>query len=190
MLWAELVVAVGGDEEGCRLVEPSAEEAEQVDRCAVRPVDVLEDGDRRPGAEGLERGGEELALGGIGVEPKLAGDVEQGSEGLRREEPVARAPENAGSLRVLVGERADEGGLADPGLAADEDQPSVAARSGGEMFAESGEIGTALDEFHAEMLTRCVIARYYALHGTCPDTQVPLAAAARHGRVLRAGSSS
>jgi hypothetical protein len=50
MLWAELVVAVRGDEERGRLVEPPSEKAEQVDRCAVRPVDVLEDGDRGTGA--------------------------------------------------------------------------------------------------------------------------------------------
>jgi hypothetical protein len=55
---------------------------------------------------------------------------------------------------VLVGERADERGLPDPGLAADEDQPSVAARSGSEMLAESGEISPALDEFHRWMVRR------------------------------------
>ena len=151
----------------------------------VRPVDVLED--RQPSARSrcLERG-RETSCWGRRCRAQLLREVEEGPQGLRREEPVAGSPEEAGSSACSA---ANVGRVRScrTRLAADQDQPAV---TGGRSVDahQSGEISPALDELHAEMLTRCAIARYYAVHGTCPGTQVPLAAAARHRRVLRAGS--
>ena len=70
------------------------------------------------------------AAGDDFVEP----DVEQRPERPRRVQRVARAPQDA----TTVGEGADERGLADAGLAADQDQPAGRA-------VEDVEEGLALE---------------------------------------------
>jgi hypothetical protein len=47
---------------------------------------------------------------------------------------------------------ADEGGLPDPGLAADEDKAAAACGGHGQVLAERGEIGPSLDKVHSRMV--------------------------------------
>ena len=122
-----LVVAEGDERERGHALHPAPEQAQHVERALVGPVDVLEH-EHGAGrlAQGVQQGGDEhgrpragrddllqLAAGGVG-------DVEQRAERPRRVQRVARAPQDLAAL----GELAHERGLADAGLAADQDQPA------------------------------------------------------------------
>ena len=125
-----LVVAERDDRERGDAGDAATEQAQDVERALVGPVDVLQHEDRAGrGAQPVEQRGRERGRRGL-VEP----DVEQRAERPRRVQRVARAPQDA----TTVGEGADERGLADAGLAADQDQPAGRA-------VEDVEEGLALE---------------------------------------------
>ncbi len=125
-----LVVPVRRDDEPRDAVDAPAEDAQHVERRLVRPVDVLDHDDR--GAVGLR---EERPRHRPGVRPgreqllerpaRAVGDVGERAERARRGEVLARPGEDP-RLRSPA-ELADERGLADPGLAADEHEPAALA---------------------------------------------------------------
>ena len=132
----ELVVTVGGDDEGREVVEPAGQEPEDVEGGGVGPVEVLEDEDRRGQAvrAGLDRARQRVDdLRGrrlLGDEHRevaagLLGDVGERPERPRGVERVAGAREDP-RLRMLGREGAQQRRLPDPGLAREEDEPAAA----------------------------------------------------------------
>jgi hypothetical protein len=150
VLWADLVVAVRRDHERRRSLEPATEVAEEIERCLVRPMHVLDNGDRCARAERLEHGCEDIPPTGGPLE--IWQELVQWRERLRSEQPVAGGPEDARLARLGLDECADERGLPDPGLAPDEHEPAVARGRGAEMLAESGEVPAPLDQLHLEIV--------------------------------------
>ena len=74
----------------------------------------------------------------------LVGDVEQRAERARREERVARAPEQAS---LVAAERAQQRGLADACLAADEHELAAGSfADAGEARAEERQLARALEK--------------------------------------------
>jgi len=122
------VVPVRRDHEPRDAVDAPAEDAQHVERRLVRPVDVLDHDDRgavelreqrprhrprvRPGREQLRQ-----------RPARAVGDVSERAERARRGEVLAR-PGKDPRVRSPA-ELADERGLADPGLAADEHEPAA-----------------------------------------------------------------
>ncbi len=148
----ELVVAVGRDDEGGLRVHLARDEAQDVERRRVGPVQVLEHEDRgRAAPQLVEQGGRDLvgprgARRDLGeLAPDLLGDVEQRAERARREQRVARPPQDARRAPMLVGEEAHERRLAGARLARDERQaPARAVAHGVEHRLQRVELGRAL----------------------------------------------
>ena len=92
----------------------------------------------RPGA--ARRGLRQVAAG-------LLGDVEQRAQRARREQRVARPPQDPGRPAVLVGEAACERGLAGARLARDEHEPPArGAADAVEHRGERRELARALEQ--------------------------------------------
>jgi hypothetical protein len=66
---------------------------------------------------------------------------------MRREEAVARRPVDPNAFTV-VREAADERRLADPGFAADDDEPPGAFYGCGEVLVEVSKLRTTFDKPH------------------------------------------
>ena len=156
MLRADLVVAVGRDQQNGCLIEPAAEVAEEVERRLVRPVDVLDDCDCRSRAELLESCRKDLPPAKCPVEARR--ELVERGERLGREQPVARRPDDPRLPGLLLSECADEGGLPDAGLAADEHEASMARSCRAEVLAESREVRAPLDQLHAQIVRRSTSA--------------------------------
>ena len=129
MLPGRLVVPVRRDRRAPDAFDPAADHAQRVERRLVGPVHVLEDDDRRAvqlgedgpggvaGVRSRERVGEPA--------PGLVGDVDERAEWARRGEVLARPCEDP-CIRARA-ERADEAGLADTRLPADEHEAPALA---------------------------------------------------------------
>jgi taurine--2-oxoglutarate transaminase len=115
-------------------------------------VHVLEDDDRLPGAELRDqRLGDSIRNGaGLDEPEELAAgslcDVHDRAERPWREERIAGADEDASPTVDREQERLDERGLADAGLAADEDEPPRPALGIQERIVERGERALPLQE--------------------------------------------
>ena len=129
----DLLVPVGGQDQGRYPGQAAAEVAEQVGGGLVGPVQVLDDHDgqrARCSQLGQERG-EQLIPGGAlaaqhGELPAgLRADVEQRAQRPRGQQPVAASPQPA-RVRQLLLERLGQHGLAHPGLTGDQHQPPAA----------------------------------------------------------------
>ena len=128
----ELVVAVGENDQSRDRVDPATEQRDHVERRLVRPVQILEHQDRLfPRSEFAdERCRDCLRLAAFlddvtKLAPAGLRDVEQGTEWTRREERVARAPENPRRLALILAKSLQQSGLADTGLSGDESQPTA-----------------------------------------------------------------
>ena len=128
----ELVVAVGDRDERRHRRDPACEQAEQVERRLVGPVQVLEHDDRwRAPPQLVEQRGQHVARPGAALDEVgqlaacLGGDVEQRPERPRRVQRLARAREHADGK--VGAERVEERRLADPGLSGDEHEPPATA---------------------------------------------------------------
>ena len=151
----ERVVAVGRDHQRRNGRDPACEQPQHVQRGLVGPVDILEHEDGR-----LSRGELPADRRGDLMRPHLAatdqrfelpaddlGDLEQRSQRARREERVARAPEDAGGLLLVLTEPADERRLADARLARDEDDATARACTGRRQdVRERRQLGRALQQ--------------------------------------------
>ena len=129
--WVRRVLAVGQDQHGRRVRQPATEVDEQVERCLVGPVQVLDDDHGRLG-EQVEQRREAFVPARVARhhrgEPSagLVGDVVQRLQGTRRGQWLAGA-EPHGSV-VTASERAHQTRLADAGLATDEGDPAAQRR--------------------------------------------------------------
>ena len=130
----ELGLAIAHQQRRRKRFDAATEKPQHVERRVVSPMHVLEHQDRRRTRLQLshQRRGDlerprarldellELAAGG-------RGDVDERPERPRREQSVARAPEEPGAGRRVVAEAPQQRGLADAGLPADEHQPPTRA---------------------------------------------------------------
>jgi hypothetical protein len=165
----DLVVAIGRQHERGKRLDAAAEQAKDVQRGLVGPVQVLEHHDvRRPAPQGApQRCGHRARRGALRddggqLAPDLVRDVHEGPERARGEQRVARAPQHPVAAGA-VAERPHERRLADPGLTADERQPSATLRAHRRQVAvECLELRGALQQPagargqpipHAHMLT-------------------------------------
>jgi hypothetical protein len=126
----ELVVAVGAEHERGSRVRLPRQQPHDVERGLVGPVQVLDDEDRRgPARELAQQRIGHLVRPGVArrglrqVAAGLLGHVEQRTQRARREERIARSPQDPRRLAVLVGEASGQRGLAGPRLARDEHEP-------------------------------------------------------------------
>jgi hypothetical protein len=127
MAQLELVVAVGGeDQDGCGVGLPR-QQPQDVEGGLVGPMQVLEHEHRRRAAGELARQRRRdlvrALLAGDDVRevaPGVLGDVEQRAQGARREQRVARAPQDPRGSPMVVGEAAHQRRLAGAGLAGHE----------------------------------------------------------------------
>jgi hypothetical protein len=156
---AQLVVAIGDDQQGGRLADTPAHVLEDVERGVVRPVHVLEDGDgnRRRAPQLAQEGGEDpLALRAALHQrperaPGVVGDVEQRAERPGGEQRVARPPEDAGGRSIALGELREplnQRRLADPRLAGDESDGPIPASDAAQRRQELVEKAVALEKVH------------------------------------------
>ena len=138
-----------------RWARPDAarQQAHDVERRLVGPVQVLDDDDRRTPSRGdaLDRRGDGVrrpaALERVRERSaRLVGGVEERPERPRREERVAGAPEDRRRARLLLAERAHERGLADARLARDERRPPAPLGGRGEGAAQDLDERIALEE--------------------------------------------
>ena len=128
MLTLDLFVPVGRDHEALRLVDAPAEHAQGVQGRLVRPVDVLEDddlvvkGSSPRSARATARGSAPAASRSASAPSVWAAMSANGPSGVG----VARFSHDPRRTRQpgLRAERPHERRLPDPGLAADEDEPS------------------------------------------------------------------
>ena len=153
MTAAELVIPIAGDQQGGRCLDPAAEQSQHVERRLVRPVDVLEHDDRRRTLPELrEQGRSDLIwsrpagaqTGELPTDPRR--NIDQRAKRPGGEEGVAGPPKDLGA-RMLIGEAAQERGLANPSFAGED---AEAARSGDpdvlELTFERGQLTRPLHE--------------------------------------------
>jgi hypothetical protein len=160
MLGAELVVAVGDDQQGEAGTEAAGQEPQQVQGGLVGPVDVLDHqhGDHPAVPQPVEQGGEQhlprrlLAKQLIQPAAERGGDVGQWAQRPRGGQRVTGAPQDPGSLPVPEGELVDQRGLADACLTAHQDQSPATGPSLREPAAEGLERRFPLEEWHAPMI--------------------------------------
>ena len=101
----DFVVAVGRDHECRHRFEPSGDETKDVERRFVRPVNVLDQDDRRPGRELADELGRErvwLRPRGCDLRQLAAdsvGDLEERAERARRVQRLAGGPQDAPPTR-------------------------------------------------------------------------------------------
>jgi hypothetical protein len=150
----ELVVAVGGHDQGRHRLHPAGEQQQDVQGRLVGPVHVLEHEDRRgPRAQLPGERRRHLVRHGAARDdrPELAagplGDRQQRAERARGEQRVAAAPENPRRSAVLFAEAPHQRGLADPRLAADQQHvPTGAALDSLQGIDEHRQLGAALEQ--------------------------------------------
>ncbi len=113
---------------------------------------VLENEDRRKATSGeVVEGGVEngFAAGCAGqriaeIVAGFASDVIQGRQGMRCEQCLAPSPENPRRALLTTDELADQGGLADPGFAADQRDPPGAGAGPLQRACQQFEVRVAL----------------------------------------------
>ena len=150
MIGPDLVVTVGDDEEGAQPADPPAEEPQQLERGAVGPMGVLADHERRarPRGQGRKYLPEERFAGiavksvWLDLEPERGSKVTDGAERTRCGERIARRAQRGRRTGDPPAELVDQRGLADTGLAADEDHPPVPGRGQPEVLLELGQGGS------------------------------------------------
>ena len=129
----EPVFAVAGDYERGHGLDATGEQAKDVERGLVRPVQILDDeDDRSPCVQLLhERAGNLVGhCAALDERDELASDrvrdLDQRAERPGREQRVAGAAQNGRPVDLLVAERADKSSLADAGLASEQDDVTAA----------------------------------------------------------------
>jgi hypothetical protein len=150
----ERVVPVAGHDQGRQRLHPAGQQPQDVQGRLVGPVHVLEDEHRRaPCAELVRQRRHHL----VGHRPTLdhrlelaagrLGDAQERPERTRREQRVAGPPEDPPRLAAGFAEPPEERCLADPGLAADQqDPPARAALDGLQAIDQHRQLGGALEQ--------------------------------------------
>ena len=147
---------------GSRGFQAPTDQGEHVERGLVRPVQVIEDENRRrvPAQLADQRSRDLVRLhvhvdGLVELASGLRRDVDERAQRPRREERVACAPQHPPRCGLTVTEGAQERGLAHPGLAADQHEPpSGSCRRARERFCECGQVLRSFEELHTSF-RRC-----------------------------------
>ncbi len=151
----DLVVAPRQHQQAGHAVDAPAQELQQVQRGVVGPVHVLEHGDHGPRA--ARQVGEHRLEQGLARVPGLqlraeahvgaAGDVVQRLQRVRRLQAVAGAPPRRG-VAGARGQRLQQRGLADAGLAADQQHVAAAGARGVQQPIERQQRSLAFEQRH------------------------------------------
>jgi hypothetical protein len=150
----ERVVAVGGHDQGRHRLHPAGQQPQDVEGRLIRPMHVLEDEHRRgPRPQFVRQRRCHLVRhrptlhDRLELTPRPFGDTEERPKRTGREERIAGAPEDPRRLAALFAEPPHERCLADPGLAADQqDLPARAALDGLQAIEEHRQLGGALEQ--------------------------------------------
>jgi hypothetical protein len=148
----ELVVSVAGDRQRAKRVNPAAEEPEDVERRLIGPVHVLEHEQGRATSQLVGENRRDLVWPGATPDElvKLAAsfvrDLEQRSERARCQEPVARAPEDAGGRTALVGELPEKSRLPGPRLTTQKDEAAATGQGAVKQLVELGKLIGTLEQ--------------------------------------------
>ena len=168
----ELVVAIGDEHQRGEPLDAPGEQAQDVERGLVGPVEVLEDDDvRRPRAQrSRQRPDEGAGSGALGhrraeLAAHLVGDVHEGAERARGEERVARAPQDSALTRSRA-ERPHERRLADPRLTGDQHEPSAA------LFADRARWPSRASSWAERSSSSTVLVVAPSPIGTCSPLRV------------------
>ena len=162
MVVLELVAPERGQDKRRNRVSPATEQPEDVEAGLVRPVHVLEDEDRRCSFELADERGSDLMRPGSTPRERLdlsscdLGDIEKRPQGTRREERVARSPEHARRVALVVDEPPYERRLTDARFAADEDDAPGLGAGGGKLREEF----LALEHFGHALILRCQAVQF------------------------------
>jgi hypothetical protein len=130
MIAVELIIAISPDHQAGNGLHAAAEEPQNVQSCFICPVQILDDDYRGFARTELlgEGGKDRLRLtASLDDLPERAlrrcGNVYERPKWPRRVKSLTGAPQDARHARTLVTEALNESGLADTGLARDEDKP-------------------------------------------------------------------
>ena len=141
---ADLIVAIGDREQHACAVNAAAQILEQVERCLVRPMHVLEDDQcLRPSLQLIERSGEDFVAVRSGIDGRqqralrLPRDVVQRGKRTGSEERIARPPQH-GRRALLLREFLQQRGLADACFAPHERDTTAVLRRSAEPFRQIG----------------------------------------------------
>jgi hypothetical protein len=152
MARADFVVAIRQRQHGACAMDAPTQEFEQIERCLVRPMQVLENDQRSLALELVERRVEDCApilLRAQSLEQRtsrLPRDIVERSERTGCKERVARAPQQT-RIALPLRECPHQRRLADAGFADDErDTPS--SSRGVEARRELGQGYFAFEELH------------------------------------------
>jgi hypothetical protein len=186
MIVAQLIVPVGGQQQHAHPAQPPPEEAQQVDRGLIGPVDILDHhhgqgaGCVDPGQEGREQPVPVRPLAAQRAEfpADLRADVEQRAQRTRGQQPVAGPPQPAGPLRMLL-ERFDKRGLPDSRLAGHQDQPAVAQPRRAGILGQRVQKRRSLQQLHD--LNFPVLARIVPARGPMARHRPPPGPRPAHG---------
>jgi hypothetical protein len=150
----DLVVAEAADGQGRHRSDPRGKQRDHVQGRLVSPVEILDHEQRgRPGAElGKQRAGHLVRsspgvhqLAQLGAAARR--HVDQRSERMWRSQRLTGAPQDPDVARLCVAECPQQGGLADSGLAADQDEPPLAGGADpGEQLLERGQVAGAFQK--------------------------------------------
>ena len=165
---ADLVVAVGDDEDRGQVRDVPAGVPQHVQRRLVGPVHVLDDQHARAGEHVEDR--REHGLPVVPGERRgqrttgVGGRVAQRAQRARREQVVAGPDEQPGAPARVAQEGADQAGLADPGVAVDEDDAAAPGQGRSQRLVEDPQLGRAFpqDDGHPRMVAN-----------PAPDAQAP-----------------
>ena len=175
---------IGEDEQRRQRADAPPQDGDRVERRVVCPLDILENEHgrvRRPLQLGDQQG-LDLVRGGAGGKSRreLSGDrareVSKRAERPRDRQVVAGADERSRPSVEIVHEPGRESGLADPGLAGDEDHAARAPRGRLAPIGQDGECAIALEQFH---VGRIKLPR--GLSWAWPGAAAPRATQARSG---------
>jgi hypothetical protein len=195
MATGQFVYPVGDEQQDGVRGERAGEEAEEVKGGVVHPVGIIEEkheraqggegdeeienlldesgltGNQTDGAAHSEWGGERRTLIPLAT---LVEEFDKWAPGRCLAEVVAPANEDERtSIRSVPTQRLSEGGLANPGFAADEDETPVSRQGGGQTVAQDVQFLLASDE-QGWMAIRVRDGHGAPPHGaTCSDSRWP-----------------
>ena len=155
---ADLVVAVGNREHCVCAMDATAEILEQIKRCLIRPMHVLEHDQRLFALQLVQRCSENVVPIRTGIDRpqqralRLPRDVVQRSERSGCKERIAGPPKHP-RLALLPGELLYQRRLADARLAGHERDTAASLGSGMEPLREIRKTSFTLEQFH-RMFTR------------------------------------
>ncbi len=152
VLPVQFVVAVGEDQDGGQVGDPPDEETQGVERRIVGPVNVFDDENRRmfgPAQLRVQGGQHPVAVAAVPyglaeLGSHAARQIAERTEGPWGGQVIAVADQHPAGRGQAGPQRLDQAGLADPGLAHDQDDAAGSLGRGLHGISEDGELSVAL----------------------------------------------